>query len=93
MTASGLGLPGRLGLLAVLLALGGCMWPRVGGGGMAETRAPAPEQQAITTPLQLRLSCEVDRADALRDALRDRGVLGGRVQPAIDLSIRAQREY
>ena len=93
VAATGEGWAGRVGLCVALLALPACTWPRVGGGGMAETRAPAPEKADIATPLQLRLACEVDRVDALRDVLRERGVLTGRVQPVTDLSIRAQREY
>jgi hypothetical protein len=60
---------------------------------MAETRAPKPEDKDGVAALHLRLACQVDRADALREALQAKGVLTGRIIPANDLSIRAQREF
>jgi hypothetical protein len=80
-------------LLLLALLLAGCGFPRSGGGGMAETRAPKAEALQLATPLHLRLACEVDRSDALRQALLARGVLTGRIGPANDLAIRAQREF
>ena len=80
-------------LLLLFLLLAGCGFPRSGGGGMAETRAPKPEDVDQASPLHLRLACEVDRADALRETLLARGLLTGRSIPAQDLAIRAQREF
>ncbi|MFC7474289.1 hypothetical protein ACFQS7_07990 [Dankookia sp. GCM10030260] len=75
------------------LLLGGCGFPRAGAGGMAEVRAPKAEDRDGVAGLHLRLACEVDRTDVLREALGARGVLTGRIGPAHDLAIRAQREF
>jgi hypothetical protein len=80
-------------LLLLPLCLAGCGFPRNGGGGMAETRAPRAEDVDEAVPLHLRLACEVDRTDALRESLLARGVLTGRSLAAQDLAIRAQREF
>jgi hypothetical protein len=80
-------------LMLLLLPLGGCSFPRSSAGGMAETRAPKAEDRAGVEALHLRLACQVDRTDALREALRAKGVLTGRIIPASDLAVRAQREF
>jgi hypothetical protein len=80
-------------LLFLSLGLGGCGFPRSSAGGMAESRAPQAEKKPGVAELHLRLACEVDRTDVLRESLRARGVLTGRIGPARDLAIRAQREF
>jgi hypothetical protein len=85
--------PAFLLILLLPLLLGGCSFPRSSAGGMAESRAPKAEDKAGVTALHLRLACEVDRTDALREALLAKGVLTGRSLTASDLAVRAQREF
>jgi hypothetical protein len=79
--------------LMLPLLLAGCGFPRSSAGGMAETRAPKPEDRDGVAALHLRLACQVDRTDVLHEDLLAKGVLTGRVLPASDLAIRAQREF
>ncbi|TDH58073.1 hypothetical protein E2C06_34515 [Dankookia rubra] len=85
--------PASLLILLLFLLLTGCSFPRNGGGGMAEVRAPKPENREGVAALHLRLACQVDRTDALREALQAKGALTGRIIPASDLATRAQREF